>query len=166
MWFSPGGVKYLLQWYTESLCCLHITLDITSWCARIPSIYLQSQKQRLPQGCARGWRAPNSIGPTSHCKRSLRYDMKFSRHLILFLGVFRWFCQTLSQFVSSLFSRLRKQPFLPALLLCGRFARRNVGDSAVEIPWRKSMFTLFITSTLKSLAIRAIWLALSSVIYS
>ena len=45
--FSPGGVKYLLQWCTESFCCLHITLDITSWCARIPSIYLQSQKAKV-----------------------------------------------------------------------------------------------------------------------
>ena len=38
---------------------------------------------------------------------------------------------------------LRKHPFLLALRRWGRFARRNVCDSATEIPywWRKSMFT-------------------------
>ena len=40
-------------------------------------------------------------------------------------------------------SSLRKHPFLLALRNWGRFARRNVCDSAAEIPywWRKSMFT-------------------------
>ena len=38
---------------------------------------------------------------------------------------------------------LRKQPFLLAPHRWGRFARKNVCDSATEIPcwWRKSMFT-------------------------
>ena len=38
---------------------------------------------------------------------------------------------------------LRKQPFLLAPRCWGRFARRNVCDSATEIPywWRKLMFT-------------------------
>ena len=43
----------------------------------------------------------------------------------------------------SLIGSLRKHPFLLALLRWGRFAPRNVCDSATEIPywWRKSMFT-------------------------
>ena len=38
---------------------------------------------------------------------------------------------------------LQKQPLLLALRRWGRFARRNICDSATEIPyrWRKSMFT-------------------------
>ena len=40
-------------------------------------------------------------------------------------------------------SSLRKHPFLLAFCRWGRFTRRNVCDSATEIPywWRKSMFT-------------------------
>ena len=57
--------------------------------------------------------------------------------------IFEWKIKRLLEFRIRMISSLRKHPFLLALRRWGRFARRNVCDSATEIPywWRKSVFT-------------------------
>ena len=68
---------------------------------------------------------------------SIPLDIRLSPSLAVFRGTQRQFSENVCS------DSLRKHPFLLALRRWGRFARRNVCDSAKEIPywWRKSLFT-------------------------